>query len=148
VARSTFDVDILTMDTGVLDRQTWNDLDDQSQIKVTISRAGAGDPLGGVVRFEAAGARTVDLIVGRGEWQRTILSRAGRLQIEDATVPVVQAADLILLKLYAAGHQDAWDIQQLLASGDEQRLVEAVEASLDLLPSESRRLWSRIREPR
>ena len=54
------------------------------------------------------------------------------------------AANLILLKLYAGGPQDAWDIEQLLASGDRDGLVVAVSAALPALPEEARRQWARI----
>ena len=57
-------------------------------------------------------------------------------------------ADLILLKLYANGPQDAWDVEQLLASGDRAGLVAAVEAALPALPEDSRRLWARVVGPR
>jgi hypothetical protein len=59
-------------------------------------------------------------------------------------VPVVTATDLILLKLYAGGPQDAWDVEQLLSSGERSMLVAAVEAALPMLPEDSRRVWARI----
>jgi hypothetical protein len=68
--------------------------------------------------------------------------------IEGVAVPVVTATDLILLKLYAGGPQDAWDIEQLLSSGDRSMLVAAVEAALPILPEDSRRVWARIVGPR
>jgi hypothetical protein len=59
-------------------------------------------------------------------------------------LPVISPADLILLKLYAGGSQDGWDIEQLLAGDSRLALVEEVEARLDRLPAECRRLWARI----
>jgi hypothetical protein len=48
----------------------------------------------------------------------------------------------VLLKLYAGGAQDAWDIAQLL---DASPAIEAqVEASLVELPAECARLWRQI----
>jgi hypothetical protein len=61
---------------------------------------------------------------------------------------VVTPADLVLLKLYAQGPQDSWDIEQLLSSVGPTGLIAAVEASLSALPEDARRLWSRIVGPR
>lgn len=66
--------------------------------------------------------------------------------IDGVRVPVATVSDLILLKLYAGGPQDAWDIEQLLEIAADRADLEArAEAQLDALPAESRRLWSRIR---
>jgi hypothetical protein len=61
---------------------------------------------------------------------------------------VATASDLIALKLYAGGPQDAWDIEQLLQAGHRSRLVAAVETLLPSLPEDARRLWARIVGPR
>jgi hypothetical protein len=53
---------------------------------------------------------------------------------------VVQAADLILLKLYAGGSQDKWDIEQLLAVRP--ALVQDVTPRLDVLSGREKRLWA------
>ena len=63
-----------------------------------------------MVRFGAPGESPIDVVVGKFGWQRRVLERAEPM----GELPVVRAADLILLKLYAGGPQDAWDIQQLL----------------------------------
>jgi hypothetical protein len=94
------------------------------------------------VRFEATGAYPVDLLVGRFEWQQHILDRAERLPVGRGNVPVVGAADLILLKLFAGGSQDAWDIEQLLAVNF--AAARDVEARLPELPPESATLWARL----
>jgi len=60
-------------------------------------------------------------------------------------LPILRAADLILLKLYAGGPQDRWDIAQLLAAGDHGALVEEVELRLPDLPSEASALWKSLR---
>ncbi|HTF34813.1 MAG TPA: hypothetical protein VK714_14090 [Myxococcota bacterium] len=54
--------------------------------------------------------------------------------------------DLILLKLYAGGPQDAWDIDQLLDV--DPSVVTDVEATLGSLPEECTLLWRRIRAQR
>lgn len=52
------------------------------------------------------------------------------------------AADLVLLKLYAGGPQDAWDVDQLL---DAVPTIETdVTAALPALPTSCARLWRRI----
>jgi hypothetical protein len=68
----------------------------------------------------------------------------GRLDADGACQRIVRASDLILLKLYAGGSQDAWDIEQLLAAGDRETLVVAVNAELDSLPGDARARWRRI----
>lgn len=143
VARSTFDLDLLAADSRALDAGTWRELGD-SRARVTVRRGDADDPLAGVVRIESPDQRTVDVIVGRWEWQDAIVRRAEPIEIEGAVVPVVRASDLILLKLYAGGSQDAWDIEQLLAAGDRETLVVAVNAELDSLPGDARARWRRI----
>jgi hypothetical protein len=53
----------------------------------------------------------------------------------------------VLLKLYAGGPQDAWDVQQLLAVEDRAALVSEVESRLGDLPAHAATLWRRIQEP-
>src|SRR6059036_2303956 len=65
-------------------------------------------------------------------------------KIEEVSVPVATAADLVLLKLYAGGPQDAWDVEQLLAGPGRAALVAEVDAALGTPPEDSRRLWARI----
>jgi hypothetical protein len=141
VSRSTVDIDLLTTDPGVLTASFWSALD----AAVDLRPGDATDPLAGVVRVTEPGERDVDVVVGRGGWQHALLGRARPILVEDATVPVVDAAGLILLKLYAGGPQDAWDIEQLLAASDRDRLAPAVDAALAELPPDARALWQRIR---
>jgi hypothetical protein len=139
VSRSTLDHDLLAMDTRALDRAMWGEW---PGVDIDIRRPDADDPLAGVIRFRAAGERDVDLVVGRGAWQRDIISRAGPLRIGDTDVQVVTAADLVLLKLYAGGTQDRWDIEQLLAAEPSDKLRAQVESRLPALPLRCRELWS------
>lgn len=138
VSRSTLDHDLLTTDTRAFERPLWGDLSD---VEVDIRPGDTDDPLAGAVRFRAAGERDVDLVIGRGVWQREVVSRARPVRISGTDVPVVSAADLVLLKLYAGGSQDKWDIEQLLAAGAEAEVREQVEARLSDLPPRSRALW-------
>src|SRR3972149_1587894 len=98
-------------------------------------------PPAGVVRFRRPAARDVDLIVGRPAWQDQVVQRATPLRLPDVTVPVVTAPDLILLKLYAGGSKDAWDIEQLLAGSSRSALIREVEQRAPVLPPEAVSLW-------
>ncbi len=142
-SRSTLDRDLLTTDLRSLDSALWKPLID-SGIHCDVRRGDAEDPLAGVVRIAAAGERPVDLIVGRYAWQTRILERAEMLDLGDVVLPVPRASDLILLKLFAGGGQDAWDIAQLLAADDRAEAVAEVERQLADLPADARLLWERI----
>lgn len=142
-SRSTLDRDLLTTDPRSLAEALWAPLR-ISGSRCKIRRGDAEDPLAGVVRFTAEGERPVDLIVGRQIWQTRILERAEFLDLGELSLPVPRAADLVLLKLYAGGGQDAWDIAQLLAGEGRAPLVAEVEMRLDELPPEARLLWNRI----
>ena len=111
---------------------------------IEIRVGDADDPLAGVVRLTEADVTVVDLIVGRGAWQAAIVDRALPHTLEGIVVPVATAADLIALKLYAGGPQDAWDVEQLLPAGNRAALGAAVEALLPSLPEEAHRLWARV----
>ncbi len=106
------------------------------------------DPLAGVVRAVASGEREVDVIVGRFPWQESIIERALPVTIQESDVPVAEPADLILLKLYAGGSQDRWDIEQLLAAQQSEGLEDLVEERLVWLPRECADLWQDLRRPR
>ncbi len=147
VSRATRDLDLLVMSAECLAPPTWAALEHDG-LGVSIRRGDADDPLAGVVRVTAAGDSPIDVVVGRAGWQDAAIGRATVRTIEGVAVPVVTATDLILLKLYAGGPQDAWDVEQLLASGDRAMLVAAVEAALPMLPEDSQRVWARIVRPR
>jgi hypothetical protein len=138
VQRSTKDQDLLTVDPSSLQPELWRSLRDAG-IEIEIRKGDLFDPLLGVVRFSAPGERPIDLVVGKSGWQRDVLERAAA-----GPIPVVRAADLILLKLYAAGLQDAWDIQQLLEGDDRESLIAEVEKGISRLPREGIDLWRKI----
>jgi predicted nucleotidyltransferase len=145
VARATVDLDLLATDPACLDEQAWEDLRSIG-VAVEIRRGDEVDPLAGVVRVVLKDEPPIDLIVGKRSWQHEVLGRATPIRIGDAEVPMVRAADLILLKLYAGGPQDAWDIDQLLDV--DPSVVTDVEATLRSLPEECALLWRRIRAQR
>jgi len=143
--RGTRDVDLLAVATECLNPETWQPLETQG-IAVDVRRGGADDPLAGVVRFSSTDVDPLDLIVGRAPWQEAMLARAREAVVSGVAVPVVTAADLIVLKLYAGGPQDAWDIEQLLAAaGDRGALVADVDGRVGPLSPRSMELWQRIR---
>lgn len=141
VARSTYDIDLLTTDPRVLGDDMWAGLR-ASGIRADLRRGDASDPLAGVVRFEADGERPLDLIVGRHAWQAEIVNRAMRAGRSPA---VVRPPDLILLKLYAGGDQDLWDIRALIDLPGADAWCAEVEAALDGLPAAMRRRWAAVR---
>jgi hypothetical protein len=143
VSRATRDLDLLAVNAECLSAPTWTPLE-QAGFVVTIRPGDADDPLAGVVRFQRRGEAPVDLILGRFAWQAGVIERARVGTIDGVSVPVAAPTDLILLKLYAGGPQDAWDIEQLLAGPDRDQLIASVEATLDALPQDAARLWARI----
>jgi hypothetical protein len=139
IARSTYDIDLLTTDPRTLHDETWRALA-ASGVNVEIRRGDHDDPLGGVVRVTQEGQRPVDVIVGRHAWQTAVVDAADPMRILDAPVRVVDVPSLILLKLYAGGPQDLWDIEQLMATATSD-VVRAVDAVIGELPAASRALW-------
>jgi hypothetical protein len=131
-----------------LSRATWAATESRG-IHVDVRSGDDADPLAGVVRLSAADQRTVDVVVGRHPWQAAVARRAVATRVGSASVPVAVPADLVLLKLYAGGPQDAWDVQQLLAAvPDAPTLSREVERGLASLPADAVELWRRISTPR
>jgi hypothetical protein len=71
------------------------------------------------------------------------------MSIGEVTVKVARPAGLVLLKLYAGGPKDAWDIRSLMESHEEAESIKAeVDDAVPRLPAESRELWKRLRDER
>ena len=143
VVRSTQDLDLLVTDRRCLEADYWAAMR-TAGVEAAVYRGDDADPLAGMVRLGAAGQSDVDVVVGKSGWHAGVIDRAVAERIDDADVPVARAADLVLLKLYAGGPQDAWDIAQLLAAGERGALSVEIEARLPELPPEAARLWARI----
>ena len=141
VARSTFDIDLLTGDSAVLAEGFWVPLRGPD-LSVDIRRGDHEDPLAGVVRLEAASDRPVDVIVAKHAWQSHAIARAER---PPGGPPVVTPADLVLLKLYAGGSQDLWDVRELLATPGGETIARQVDEALAAMPSEMRNRWTSLR---
>ena len=145
IARSTFDVDLLTLDTSVLVESFWPLLERDGAV-VEVRRGDGDDPLKGLVRLVSRDERSVDVIVGRGAWQEGVVARAEPFSLLDTRVPVVRAADLILLKLHAGGTQDLWDVKQLLDADRDEDVSREVESRLSEIPRGAAIAWKRLYE--
>jgi hypothetical protein len=143
VSRSTWDLDLLVTERAVLAPSFWAPLAGKGDA-VDIRVGDDDDPLAGVIRLSRSGSRAVDVVVGRSAWQAEALGRAEPRRLGAVPIPVAIPSDLILLKLYAGGPQDAWDVEQLLALLDRPTLVAAVERQLSWLPAHAAGLWHRI----
>jgi hypothetical protein len=143
VARSTQDLDLLTTDRRVLVGSFWDPLA-RGGAKVEVHVGDIQDPIAGVVRITREGDRPVDLLVGEAPWQGRVLAEAIPHDLGGASVPVANAVGLVLLKLYAGGPQDMWDIEQVLGlEPSPAALLAAVDGRVGELPGRCRRLWRR-----
>jgi len=142
VARATLDADLLVVERRVLGEAFWKGLTDRASLRVV--RGDADDPLAGVVHLEGE-AEAVDVIVGRFEWQRAAIDRRMILSVGEEALPVVQRADLVVLKLFAGGPQDQLDVR-LLHAADPDGLSREMEALLSTLPTELQSAWVAIRD--
>jgi len=143
-SRSTQDIDLLTTDRSVLSRAFWSPLE-AAGAEVDVREGDMDDPLAGVVRLTRTDSRPVDVIVGFALWQDLVIADAYPVHVGDIEVRVVDAVGLILLKLFAGGPQDLWDVEQVLAiASDRDSLVAQVAQRIRDLPAPSRRLWRRI----
>lgn len=144
VARSTQDLDLLTTDQRVLGKEFWAAFTAPDCL-ADVRRGDAHDPITGVVRLDRQGERPVDVIVGEAPWQHRVVAEAIPHDLGGVSVPVVDAVGLVLLKLYAGGPQDMWDIEQVLALAPSRpALLSAVDERVGELPARCRRLWQRL----
>ena len=141
VSRSTFDQDLLVTGTRVLDPRIWAPL--TAGATIDIRRGDHDDPLAAVVRVSADGERDVDVIVGRDDWQGEIIEEALADDLRVGAIPVASPTALVLLKLYAGGPQDRWDIEQLRAIGGP-ALDAHVASRVVRLPAAARDAWTSI----
>jgi hypothetical protein len=139
VSRSTIDHDVLVTAPRVFHLDFWEALPDD--VTFDARRGGDDDPLAGVVQLARPGDRVVDIMVGRPGWMDDVIDRRISVAIPGRDLAVVSLSDLILLKLYAGGVQDRWDVDQLLALGPTAAVREDVESRLNLLPAECGTLW-------
>ncbi|HEX7481321.1 MAG TPA: hypothetical protein VF331_26195 [Polyangiales bacterium] len=143
VSRSTYDIDLFTVSAACLDIGTWRDLQALG-IEVDVRVGDEDDPLLGVVRITHCD-ETIDVVVGRAAWQRGVVERARPIHALSVELPLVTVDDLILLKLYAGGLQDRWDIEQLLLTGNDTLVLTEVDGRVRELPARSQALWQELR---
>ena len=146
VSRATADVDLLTVDERVLDPKLWQELE-AGGATLRLLKGDFEDPLAGSVRISAADDRIVDVVVGRYAWQKEIIESAESMSLGDVRLKVASPAGIILLKLYAGGPKDAWDIRALMESRADRKSIESdVDRVVQRLPAECRNLWKRLLE--
>ena len=96
VSRSTADVDLLTLDTRVLEKGLWEGLAARG-VTIRPLKGDHDDPLAGTVRL-SAGTELVDVVVGKLDWQGEIVECATHRRLASglqhhAPAPVTGAAD-------------------------------------------------------
>jgi hypothetical protein len=146
ITRYTEDADLLSADTRVLTDAFWEILRKQG-VRVEVRQGDVDDPLRGVVRLSAEGEKPVDVVVGRSTWHEEVLARRRTLHVSGEDLPVVDPADLLLLKLEAAGPQDLLDARLLIAGPEGQSIRALVEARLPRLPSSLQKSWESLPPP-
>ena len=140
VARATSDNDFMTTDRAVLARSFWQDL---LEAAVEVRKGDFDDPLAGVVRITRDSEIPLDVVVGRYKVQTAIVERADLHIVGDDSIAIVNRVDLILLKLFAGGPIDKWDIQALLDS--DPTLAARVDERVHDRPQDARDLWRQFR---
>lgn len=154
--RATLDIDLLTNDRRVLDVATW-----PAGARVEIRAAtDPTDPVDGLVELadlaedEAETWETpppavypTQVVLLRRPWIDGVLSRATRsFRLGGVEVPVIEPADLALLKVYAGGPRDRDDVFLLAQREDWIARRAEVEARIVQLPRAAQGRWRRWRE--
>jgi len=140
IARATLDSDLLVISPDVLRASFWPTFSPRAAVE--IRRGDPDDPLAGAVRIHRRTEQT-DIIVGR-PWVRGVLDRAIRVRVRGEQLPVVDRADLVLLKLFAGGPQDLLDVRLLIEAGGKE-LRDQVERRLPGVAPEVTRTWRHVR---
>jgi len=144
VVRATVDIDLLTTEARVLREVFWEPVR-SAGLEVEIRWGDTSDPLVGVVSIAGGAGRPVDLVVGEAPWQMAIVKEGEPASIGGLQLPAATPAGLVLLKLYAGGPQDRWDIDQLLRGApDRESLMAEISRRIEDLPPRCRALWSEI----
>jgi predicted nucleotidyltransferase len=136
IDRATEDIDLLATEPSILDASRWEDLQSEG-MSVGVTKGDTDDPLRGVIRIDST--ELIDVVVTRGRWQDDVLARRLERVILGERIPVVDAADLILLKVDAGGLIDLVDVELLIRHDPSLRAV--VEARLEQLPRRMKAAW-------
>ena len=137
IDRATEDIDLLATEPSILDSSLWEDLRSEG-IPVGVTKGDHDDPLLGVVRIDSS--EVIDIVVPRGQWQDEVLTRRLDRVILGERIPVVDAADLILLKVDAGGPIDLIDVELLIRHDPSLRAI--VEKRLEQLPRRIKLAWN------
>lgn len=141
--RFTVDIDLLTTDRRVLDRDTWRTIE-RNGGAVDPRRGDPDDPLAGVVHIRTHDDAEIDVILAKWRWEAGVIERAETMHVAAVAIAVPRTSDLILLKLAAGGHLDLHDAAVLLGLGDRRRTVEEVEACLADVRPDVRPAWREL----
>lgn len=136
---ATGDEEVVVTDRRVLETGFWDSLGSG----VSVDIAEASDLTASVVHLRHSDQPVVTIVIGRHPWQDDVLARA--VLIGGQGLPVAEAADLVLLKLFAGRSDDRPEIEQLLALDGGSEIVAKVDARSNLLPLRSRKLWLTLR---
>jgi hypothetical protein len=142
IDRATEDIDLLVTDPAILSASLWEDLQSEG-ISVGVTKGDTDDPLRGVVRIDST--EVIDIVVPRGRWQDDVLARRLEQVILGERIPIVDAADLILLKIDAGGPVDLVDVELLIRHDPSLRAI--VETRLVRLPRRLNAAWKEF-QPR
>ncbi|HYN42500.1 MAG TPA: nucleotidyl transferase AbiEii/AbiGii toxin family protein [Thermoanaerobaculia bacterium] len=136
IDRATEDIDLLATEPSILNASLWEDLRSEG-ISVGVTMGDCDDPLRGVVRIDST--EVIDVVVPRGRWQDDVLARRLVRVILGERIPVVDAADLILLKIDAGGLIDLIDVELLMRH--DPTLLVIVETRMEQLPRRMKVAW-------
>jgi hypothetical protein len=142
--RMTLDYDFLTSDPRVLQRETWQPLEQQG-VTADPRKGDADDPLAGVVHLSFRGDQEADVVLAKWKWESEIIERAEPLDVGGTTVPVPLTSDLILLKLAAGGPIDLQDVVALVET-DRGRLIAEVDEKVPIVRPDVAAAWSKIKQ--
>jgi Nucleotidyl transferase AbiEii toxin, Type IV TA system len=115
IVRATKDVDFL-IDMPLSEAKSLAQSLEREGLHAAFQRGAADDPVSGVIRVTIP-ARTdpvqCDILFPSRAWQSEAVRSAKTVNVDGFDVPVVQAPDLFLLKLYAGAPQDLIDAANL-----------------------------------
>jgi hypothetical protein len=142
--RFSVDVDLLTTDPRVLDRETWSGLKDEGAA-VDPRRGDDQDPLAGVVHIMLTDGTDIDVVLARWKWEADVIARAEVLTVaQEVRIAVPLTSDLILLKLAAGGFMDLRDAAALLEISDREAVVREIESRIDEVQPDVRGVWREL----
>jgi nucleotidyltransferase AbiEii toxin of type IV toxin-antitoxin system len=123
VVRATKDVDFL-IDFPLHEAASLTESLRANGLDAAFRKGGAEDPIVGIIRVTLptrADPIQCDILFPSRAWQAEAVRHATSVNVDGFDVPVVQADDLFLLKLYAGGPQDLMDAANLYKLQSEEK---------------------------